>query len=255
MHDMQDRFSRAILENQPNIISDEILPDGLMPEERYKIYHNNTFITLGSALGQNFPVVCRLVGKRFFDQMAREYVRVYPPKTPLLMSYGDRMTTFLPSFKPVKGLPYLADVAQLEYLWNQSFNGTDSKDFDLDQLNNVAPEKFNDLIFRFLPNMRLMTSEFPVLEIWLANQEGTKATKEIDLDGGGCYLAIFRKAQDVEVMNLDPGSYCFLEQLFSGKPLGLATEETLEKHSDFDLPVALQNILHRGMIAGFDISQ
>lgn len=253
LHDIQDRFARAILENSPEIIADEIMQDGMTAQERHNIYRNNTFITLGQALADNFPVLCRLVGQTFFDHMAKEYVRLYPPVTPLLMSYGDRMAKFLADFKPADGLPYLSDVARLEYCWNESFNGQDSGAFDLDQLHRIAPEKFDDLTFSFLANLSLMESPYPVREIWLANQADADATREINLDSGGSYLAIYRSGMDVEVMKLDPAPYRFLEQLKAGRPLGLAAEETLGLFPEFNLQGALQHILQSKMIEGIEL--
>lgn len=248
LHEIQDKFTRAILDERPDIIAQEIVTDGFSAGEGYNIYRNNSFITLGLALGQNFPVLCRLVGQRFFDHLAREYVKEYPPETPLLMTYGALMAGFLVDFKPTADLPYLAHVARLEHLWNKCFNGPDSQGFDPEELREVDPESLDGVIFSLLPNICLMSSPYPVLDIWLANQDKGPEIKNINLDDGPCYLAIFRKRQEVEIMSLDRAGYDFLGRLRAGDALGCATEKILAEHPDFDLQKALRNIIANEMI-------
>ncbi len=262
LHEIQDKFTRAILDERPDIIAQEIVTDGLSAGERHNIYRNNSFITLGLALGQNFPVLCRLAGQRFFDHLAREYVKEYPPETPLLMTYGALMPGFLVDFKPTADLPYLAHVARLEHLWNKCFNGPDSQDFDPEELHKVDPERLDDVIFSLLPNICLMSSPYPVLDIWLANQDhpaedydNISLDDNINLDDGPCYLAIFRKGQEVEVMSLDRAGYDFLGRLRAGDALGYATEKITAEHPDFDLQKAIQNIIANEMIESFTLSE
>ncbi len=253
MFDIQEGFLSAILDSQNDIIADEILGHGV--QERLNICRNNTFITLRQALAQNFPVLCRLVGQQFFDHMAGKYIQKSPPTTPLLMTYGVKMPEFLEDFGAVDSLPYLADVARLEHLWNRSFNGPDTAGFDLETLNKVDPEKFEGIIFKLLPNMQLMSSIYPVLDIWFANQAEEGASININLDRGPCHLAIFRKVQEVEIMPLDPASHIFFELLSAGKTLGFATEQITEKYPAFNLQEALQNILQNNLIVGFEFTK
>jgi len=254
LHDLQKNFTRALFDGEAACIADEIIADGLTPEERFNIYRNNTFITLSQALAQNYPVLCRLVGQAFFDQMAREYVRTYPPQSPVLLCYGDQMAAFLADYPPLADMAYFSDVAKLEQFWAESFNGPDGPAFDLDRLNGLPPDRFNDVIFALRKNLWLMTSEYPVLDIWLVNQEGAAPVREINLDGGGCYLAIYRQGQDVEIMQLDAAGFAFLALLQAGRPVGDAVTRILTQYPDFDLQVALQNILQSGMIEDFALA-
>lgn len=253
LHDLQDGFVRAIWEENAAIISEEIIPDGLTPQERYNIYRNNTFITLGEALKQNFPVMLRLVGQKFFDQLARQYIGQYPPETPILLSYGANMADFLAQFPPVSDLPYLGDVARLEHLWNSCFNGPDAPVLDTQRLSAVAPELFHNLIFDFLSNMQLLASPYPILDIWLANQGEERPSREIDLASGGCHMVLFRPGQEVEIMRLDQPSFDFLTNLQERQTLGEVTEAVMEQYPDFNLLEAVQNILHGGIIQDFEI--
>src|SRR5688500_10408784 len=61
----------------------------------FAVYRNTSRVTLIDALQARFPVTCRLVGGEFFRAMARTYVGDYPPRSPLLMAYGDDFPRFI----------------------------------------------------------------------------------------------------------------------------------------------------------------
>ena len=69
------------------------------------------WIGLTEALEAAFPVVRKLVGDEFFRAMAGVYLRTHPPKTPLMMFYGEAMPQFLSRFGPTKKFGYLPDIA------------------------------------------------------------------------------------------------------------------------------------------------
>ena len=62
-----------------------------------------------------FPVVKRLVGDKYFHAMANVFLLREPPFSPLLIHYGETFAAFVEEFEAAKPLPYLADVARLEY--------------------------------------------------------------------------------------------------------------------------------------------
>jgi len=82
------------------------LPMGLVSqnshglEQRFAVYRNNVAIGLIEALEARFPVVRRLVGEEFFTAMARVFVQAHPPRSPLLMIYGDSFPQFIAGFGP-----------------------------------------------------------------------------------------------------------------------------------------------------------
>jgi len=70
-------------------------PDGMHATKRFDVYRNNVAVSLTDALETAFPVVNKLVGNDFFLAMAGAYLRAHPPKSPVMMFYGDEMPTFL----------------------------------------------------------------------------------------------------------------------------------------------------------------
>jgi hypothetical protein len=104
--ELQLQLRRAVLGGEAAGLAGSIRGDGLDPAARLRIYRNHAFATLGTVLEDTFPVVCRLVDKRFFAYAAHEYLREHPPHSRCLVAYGADFADFLAGFEPCKDLPY-----------------------------------------------------------------------------------------------------------------------------------------------------
>ncbi len=62
-----------------------------------------------------YPVCCQLVGEIFFNATALSFINQCPCLSPDLGDYGKQFPDFIANFEPVKHLPYLSDVAHLEW--------------------------------------------------------------------------------------------------------------------------------------------
>ena len=116
LRETQSRIANAVLDGKLDAVAALVRADRLPSIERLRIYHNHTLTSLATALGDNFPVVRRLVGEDFFRAMARRFVVAQPPRDPCLSAYGVDFADFLERFEPARALPYLPDVARLEWL-------------------------------------------------------------------------------------------------------------------------------------------
>jgi hypothetical protein len=109
LRDMQAAFRRALL-----AADETALVEG--GAARIDVHRNNLFASLGEVLRDGFPAVCRLMDERFFAYAAHEFIRHHPPERAVLAEYGSGFADFLADFPPCRHLPYLADVARLEWL-------------------------------------------------------------------------------------------------------------------------------------------
>src|SRR5438105_2614661 len=107
---VQDEFAAGLLDPErpvPNsIVGDTSRP----PARRFAVHRNNVVVGLISALRARFPATERIVGEEFFAAMARVFIATRPPRSPLLMFYGDDFPQFVASFPPAAALVYLPDV-------------------------------------------------------------------------------------------------------------------------------------------------
>ena len=149
-------------------------PDGVQPMfvsaagGRFTIYQRNHVSGLTAALAKTFPVVQRLVGEAFFAAMAARFIFQSPPRVPMLADYGADLADFIAAFEPAESLPFLADVARLEFArvraWHAADHGPPQLD-GADALAALLPHRIG-----LHPSATLIQSDHPVLAIWAANQ-------------------------------------------------------------------------------------
>jgi hypothetical protein len=253
LHDVQRDFAGAILRKDGAQIADSIEEDGLSGERRLQIYRNNTYSLLTDVLKNTFPTVCRLVGDEFFEYAAREYIRVDPPRQPCLYVYGAGLADFLAAFAPASNLPYLPDVARLEWALNEAYYAPDASPLPIDALKVLRPEDYADLRLRPHPSCRLLTSPFPVDRIWqMARPDGNTAEVP-DLDAGPAWLLVNRIELDVQPTTMTEATYRFAELLMADQTVCIAYEEAMAIDPAFDLAAALQQHLASGVFVSFEL--
>ena len=253
LHELQMRLRRAILDGDTADIVAAIQGDGLDPATRVGIYRNHAFGTLGTALQNTFPVVCRLVDKRFFAYAAHEYLRAHPPHSRCLVEYGADFADFLARFTPCEGLPYLADVARFEWALNIAATVREATPLQADALAAVPAEQAAYVALRLQPSLSYFASPWPIDTIWQANKEDE--VLPIDLASGGTSLEIRRSGEAVAWRRLDPGIFAFRTALADGLVLAAAMAAATLRDPAFDLTSALQQVFAEGLAVAFCISR
>jgi hypothetical protein len=250
--ELQRRLRRAVLGGDTAEIVAAIQGDGLDPAARVGIYRHHTFATLGDALQGTFPVVCRLVDKRFFAYAAHEYLREHPPHSRCLVEYGADFADFLARFAPCEKFPYLADVARFEWALNIAATVREATPLQAETLAEVPAAKAAYIGFRLQPSLSYFVSQWPIDAIWQANQEDE--VPPIDLASGGTSLEIRRVGETVAWRRLDPGSFAFRTALADGLVLAAAMAAATLRDPAFDLTAALQGVFADGLAVGFVVS-
>ncbi|MGA7260953.1 MAG: DNA-binding domain-containing protein [Stellaceae bacterium] len=250
--ELQRRLRRAVLGGDTAEIVAAIQGDGLDPAARVGIYRHHAFATLGDALQGTFPVVCRLVDKRFFAYAAHEYLREHPPHLRCLVEYGADFADFLARFTPCAKFPYLADVARFEWALNIAATVREAAPLQAETLAEIPAAKAAYVAFRLQPSLSYFASPWPIDAIWQANKEDE--VPPIDLASGGTSLEIRRVGETVAWRRLDPGSFAFRTALADGLVLAAAMAAATLRDPAFDLTAALQHVFADGLAVGFVIS-
>lgn len=190
-------------------------------KDRFNVYRNNVAVSLRDALGETFPIVKQLVGEEFFAGMAQAFVREHLPQTPVLLEYGGAFPRFIERFPPADSLPYLADMARVEWAWLQAYHAADATSLGAETLADVPEDKLDDLKFDTHPSLWLISSEWPVISMWLAHQ-GTGAPDLSDLPTGPEHGLIIRPDYDVDVHVISASASRLIDLLADEQTLGTA---------------------------------
>lgn len=162
-------FAKALTSPDLPPPKDVVRTDGKIDLKRFNVYRNNHVASLITNLKDGFPVVAAIVGDAFFDHMVRVFVEKYPPHSPVMIFYGDKFPEFIRNFQQVSELPYLADVAELEYLQRLSLHASDAPFIFINQIS-YDVQTLLEAHFKFHPSVYFMSSDFPIFDIWYANQ-------------------------------------------------------------------------------------
>jgi len=245
--DLQLQLRSAVLGGATAALLPAIRGDGLDPAGRLRIYRNHAFATLGAVLEDAFPVVCRLVDKRFFAYAAHKYLREHPPRSRYLVEYGADFADFLACFEPCKDLPYLADVARFEWALNTTATVRDASPLKRESFAGISPERASLLRISLQASVSYFASEWPIDAIWLANQQ--KEVPTVDLASGGTTIEIRRADDGFSWQRLDPGAFAFRRALAEGFALGTAAAPAAADPA-FDLAAALDRLFAEELVVG-----
>src|SRR5438105_1677644 len=112
---------------------------------RLGFYRGNVQANAARALRNAYPVCAALVGAQFFEALAHAFAAERPSQCGDLNDYGAEFGGFIAAFPPAAPLPYLADVAALEWQVHRSHYAADSAPLDLRELADIDPQRFAGL--------------------------------------------------------------------------------------------------------------
>ena len=182
----------------------ELLSDGA----RLRVHRQTTLAALAGALEATYPVCARLVGAEFFGAAARRFAREVPSRSPDLCDYGAELAGWLAAFEPARALPYLADVARLEWALHRARHA-------------AAPESHDParVAFRAAPGTAFLDSPWPVDRIWETNQPDFAGDPEVSLEAGGAALVVAREPERARFTRLTRAELEALATLAAGRTL------------------------------------
>jgi hypothetical protein len=242
----QTRFANALLD------TDEAVPEGLTSwngprtERRFQVYRNNVAVGLIGALVSRFAMAERIVGEEFFAAMAREFIRLHPPRSPLLLNCGDGFADFVGTFEPAESVGYLPDVIRIEAARGKAYHAADADPLDTFVLASLPAERLPRLVFTMHPSVSIIRSRHPAVTVWAMNV-GEMELAPIEEWAGEDALVV-RPHMTVLVQRLPPGGAVFLQALTEGNALATAVERAMADAEDFDLSANLAGVLQAGAI-------
>lgn len=251
--DRQDQFASAILDADRPVPVGLWVPPGADRKERFAVYRNNVAVGLIEALRSSFPVVDRLVGAAFFTAMARTHALAHPPRSPVLLDYGGAFSDFVADFEPARALPYLGDVARLEWAWLEAYHAAEAVPLAIEDIQGVPAEEAQHLSLALHPSVRALAFAHPALTIWRAHQ-GQDDPAELDIEDGPEHMLVARPEADVATMMLSAGELRFLDAVTLGGTLTDAAAAAMTTQPDIDIGSLLARLFDMGAFTGFSIA-
>lgn len=221
--------------------------DALSAQAGLQVYRNTIAKGRADALAASFPTVGSIVGDEWLRTAAGLYGRESPPVTPALQDYGAGFPDWLAAFPHAADLPYLADIARIDWLWSEACFSADAEPLEARALERLSPE---DLAGAWLvphPALRFARFETGVPSLWQTCQ--APFAGEVALGGEPEGVLIVRPGATVSVHAATPAAVAFLGACQAGKPVGEAALATLDEDLSADLSALFAELITRGAFA------
>ena len=154
----------------------EVVSTELDASARLQIYQNNYREPLIQGLLDVFPIVSAFVGEVFTRTALRHFIEEKPPAEPCLSNYGDKFSSFLRGYEAAGSVPYLGDIAALEWA--------------VYKLQHVAEvEARGGVRLGIIPKAIFIDSSFPLLNLWMVGN-GQLQAEAVHVDQGGQYVCV-----------------------------------------------------------------
>ena len=249
---LQNRFRAAVLGGDDRPLA-ALLAPGLNPAipmaRRIAVHRNTYFGSLTEALAAAYPVTEKLTGAAFFALAARAFIDANPPAKPDLAAYGGGFGDFLDAFPPAASVPYLGDVARLEWALVEATFAAEADPLDPAAFAQVPPNQVAGLVFTFHPSARLIRCRWAAHSVWLAHRGDPPAP--VDPAAGPDAVLLVRPADRMLTERLSQGEAALIAALTTGENLGDAATAALGEEPGLDLSAALARLLRAGAIIAF----
>lgn len=216
---------------------------------RLALYRGNLTTAWDKVLASAYPVIRQLVGDEFFTALARAYGMARPSDSPDLNQFGAHFSQFLAGFEHVAEYPYLPDMAAIEWCLHRAHYAPDAPALGADALARLAPEEFENARFGLHPACTLVKSDWAVVPLWLAHQEGSGS--EFPADMASTSFGVVARPQFRPVLlALEGAAYGALAALAGGAVMGDALDTAFELDEDFNIAGNLRQWMELGLLAG-----
>jgi hypothetical protein len=221
------------------------------PDELMAIYRNTVTSTLLNALQLSYPAVQRIVGAEFFEAATGEFIAAHAPRSAYLNDYGGELSGFLAAFEPAQSLPYLPEVAQVEWAVNRALHAPDRAGLDLQRLATLDESMRARVRLRVHPGVSLLRLRYPADAIWRAVlDQDSAAMAAIELKGAPVHVLVERSAHGTVVQRLSAHAWQFAARLSAGTLLYEALDEASQQHGE-DVNALLAEHLASGRFIDF----
>jgi hypothetical protein len=236
--DLQRRFRAVVLGDEDAPLQGLVRSPGMSVAGRIDIYRNTVQTSLADVLATAFPVVQRVVGEAFFAGLVRRFITAAPPTVPNLSVYGAGLPAFIAGDDVSRQLPYLADVARLEWARGEAYFAADAPLLDPASLAARSPEEIDRAALTAHPAVRLVCARFPIFRIWQVNQPDVSDVPPVAMDVAENVI-VSRPGHHVVTRAVTAPDAAFVAQVLEGAALGRAAAKALELDDSFDLQAAL----------------
>lgn len=244
--ELQSRFLDALYDDAEAGPTEALVGAGLDPAARLRIYRHAAAQIHADALRATYPAVLALVGEAFFEQVGAQYRRAHPSRSGNLQAFGAHFADFLESLPGVSTLPYLGDVARLEWQRQQAALAGTAEALSAGVVEEALAGVEGAVRIALHPSVQRFASPHPVLSIWQYAMQPSPG--RLTLSEHGDRLLLWRSEGEVAIAPLDAASFACIDALLGGATLDAADATACAQDFAFDLPACIASLAAQELV-------
>ena len=242
LRDLQAAFSAYLKGEDRRDLADAVVADTIAASARLRIHRHHVAESLATALGATFSTVQTIVGDEFFRAMAGTFVVQDLPRQPVMAEYGAGFPAFVGGYGPATSLPYLADMARLDWALNMAFHAPLEGRLTAPDLAGLPAERLLGQKLALAAGSTLVWSPYPVDRIWQASRPGA-TVGAVSLEEGPAAVIVLRRPEEATFVSLSLSEAAFMRALDGGASLEEGAEAAFSVDPAFDLAASFARLL------------
>lgn len=192
--------------------------------DRLGAYAGGYPVRIEESLADVYPAVRHLVGARRFRELSRRYLPRVPAGCYNLNAVGGVLAELLEADPLGCDLPFLADLARLEWAVWQAFHAPQAPPFHASDLAEWRAEDWAGAVVGFAPGVRVVRSCWPIADLWAARNTPREQI-DIEVEGRPQTVLVHRHGLDVMCTPISDLEARAIEALGDGRSLIAVTAE------------------------------
>lgn len=248
--ELQQSFAESIIEGKYDVVAEAIVP-GSLALRSVALYRRLIRTNYTQVLAVTYPVLRRLVGQRYFDILARGYLKRYPSMSGDLFSYGQHLPVWLFELQVPR---LLVELARLEWGCHEVYQAADAPRLSQGQLEAIASADPSRVILGLSPAVRLLRVSQPVHRVWLALQSDAQGTlvADLPLQDEETGVVVTRAEGTIRVTALAALDYRLVEAMADRKTVAEVEQIAIQCNSRFDFARFMASVLELGLLGSID---
>lgn len=246
--ELQARFQAAVVDGSDDVLA--LIPPNSRTSNTvlFGVYRHAYVARLVEVVRGAYPMLALHMGEAAFEQMARQYVALFPSRHANARWYAQDVPELL-SREGFSSIPELGEIALLERQLDLAFDAVDGPVLDLNALAAYPPETWGDLAFVPHPSAGLLTLRTNAFDIWRALKDDDAPPQPLLLPEPQGFL-VWRRDGTATVRRLEAEERMLWQEAAGGKSFGGLMEMAAMFGDPETAPVRVAQVLNGWLAAG-----
>ncbi len=247
---LQNKFQEYLLNSKNDISNHIIETETVSANTRLFIYSNAYRSRLLKALAANYPVMQAYLGHEQFKTLSHTYIDTYPSHSRSIRWFGDQLENFLRENVSFNHLPYLAELAKVEWTMTLVFDSANASVVTLEVFKHIPAKCWVDMRLIAHPSVHSIHLSWNVVPIWHAISQKKLPENFLQSESQVAWI-LWRKDLIHYYCSLAHDEVCALDAMLKGFSFGEICKLLCQWMDEQDVAMRAAALLKEWIINGW----